>query len=677
MAGMLSSDLAQQRQTRKFMPEIQALRAVAVGLVVAFHLYPGKWFTGGFVGVDVFFVISGYLITAHLLREADRTGTVNLPSFYARRVRRLLPASLLVLFLTFIVSIFLLPARYLLTSAREVIASTFYVENLWLASKAVTYSASNDVASPVQHYWSLSAEEQFYFIWPALILLGLWLGRRFLKGHTIRTVAGVLVVVFTASLVHSLILTAQDPAAAYFVTTTRVWQFATGALTAFLLRRWAPTPGFAVALRWLGLAAVVWVSIVISQATPFPGWWAIPPTLGTAMVIVAGDTGPRDPLSFLANLRPVQWFGDVSYAVYLWHWPLIVFTPYLTGDSLRWFHKVVILVATGVLAHFTRLWVEQPGQNNNWLKASNLRTFVAMLVAMAVIAGSAFAFISYTQAAQQRRVEQTLAELNSNPCLGAGAVLNAADCPDAFATPPLGEVTEADAPWGETCEGDPRQCWQGPRPERVLALVGDSHAESLFYAIKPLADAHGWGVVIIFEGGCPPNYYPSNSFNGEPRWGGRCSEFAERATETLRQIEPDLIVTTAYTGSGFDDPAAAIAGYQQVFADWLTLAPVTVIRDYPTTMGEMMPDCLARNRGDATACAHDRAEALGVDLQYEAAMTSSHPGVTGIDLTDFYCDDARCYAVVGQLPVYFDSDHITKPFAQTLSVALASQLVLD
>jgi hypothetical protein len=240
-----------ERAGRSFMPEIQVLRAVAVMVVVLYHFWPGT-VTGGYVGVDAFFVISGYLITSHLLREVDRTGTVRLWAFYARRARRLLPASLFVLLFVAVGTFLLLPTDLWASTAHELAASGFYVQNLWLASKAVTYSASNDVASPVTHYWSLSAEEQFYLVWPALIIISCLAARRWLHGRTTTTVGFTLLAVTAGSFVFSVWATQAHGAAAYFITPTRAWEFGTGALVVLLMRRWVPPLGVAVLLRWGG-----------------------------------------------------------------------------------------------------------------------------------------------------------------------------------------------------------------------------------------------------------------------------------------------------------------------------------------------------------------------------------------------------------------------------------------
>src|ERR1035437_10549809 len=250
-----------ERASRKFLPEIQVLRAVAVMLVVIYHYWPGT-FTGGYVGVDAFFVISGYLITSHLFREADRTGTVKLAAFYARRARRLLPASILVLLFVVVGTFLLLPTDLWTSTAHEVTASGFYVQNLWLASQAVTYSASNDIASPVTHYCSLSAEEQFYLVWPGLIIISCVVARRWLRGHTTMAIGLTLLAVTVGSFACSVWATRAYPSAAYFITPPRAWEFGAGALVVLLMRKWAPPLAFARVLRWLGiiglLAAALW-----------------------------------------------------------------------------------------------------------------------------------------------------------------------------------------------------------------------------------------------------------------------------------------------------------------------------------------------------------------------------------------------------------------------------------
>ena len=661
------------------MPEIQGLRALAVGLVVLFHLWPLR-LPGGYVGVDVFFVISGFLITSHLLRELDRSGSIRLGSFYARRARRLLPASLLVLGASAIASVLVLPPQLGRAALREVTASTFYVENLWLTSKAVTYSASNDTASPVQHYWSLSTEEQFYALWPALILVAVWVGtrvvkrpRRSLAASPARASALVaLSLVAFASLTHSIVLTATDPAAAYFVTTTRAWEFAAGALTSFLVARWVPRGRLAAGLRWSGFVAIVATAFTISQATPFPGAVALAPVLGTVAIILAGETFSQDPLLRVSDLRPIQWLGDVSYAVYLWHWPLIALGPFVVGRDLTWIDKSVILLITGALAHLTRKFVEQPFISGfDRFVGTPLRTLTATLVAMAVIAGSSLGAGAWMDHTERIRLEERIAALASDPCLGAGAALDPGKCGDPFAPPLRGPVSEADSPWAMP-HCDP-ECWNGQRPAKVMAVVGDSHAQTLYHALAPMAELDGYGLAFFLKGGCPFNLEGSDRWQGNQRPAAVCGDWSREALDGIRALQPDVVVTMSYVGSTWSDSTKAEAGFARTWDELGPSVPVVVLRDYPTTGGRWSPECLAQNPHNEGACAVLQPTATPPDAAFESAKKL---GQGHVDLSDIFCDAERCYPVVGSLPVYWDSDHITGTFARSLAPVLATHLDL-
>lgn len=310
-----------------FRKDIQALRAFAVLAVVLNHLWPLR-LTGGFIGVDIFFVISGFLISSHLLKNTLETGTVNLWQFYSRRIRRLLPAAFTVAAVSYLAVWWLLPLHLQPRNYWELFASTAYAENLYLFSQAVDYHAANQTATVAQHYWSLSVEEQFYFIWPLLLILIAALSKT-----NRRRVSVIFISVFTLGFfVFSLWFSHFSPHQAYFFTPVRFWEFGLGALVAIAtpaLRK--PVVG---KLNWLRtlLAASAWFLLLLSAwlITPtylFPGWIALIPTLATATIIAVGTSGALPLLRFFTDFKPVQIIGDASYSIYLWHWPLIIITP--------------------------------------------------------------------------------------------------------------------------------------------------------------------------------------------------------------------------------------------------------------------------------------------------------------------------------------------------------------
>ena len=669
-----------ERANRQFLPEIQVLRAVAVMLVVLYHYWPHR-LTGGYVGVDAFFVISGYLITSHLLREVDRTGTVRLWAFYARRARRLLPASIFVLVFVAVGTFLLLPTDLWTSTAHEVTASGFYVQNLWLASKAVTYSASNDVASPVQHYWSLSAEEQFYLVWPGLIIISCVVARRWLRSHTTTTVGCTLLLVTLGSFAVSVWATQTHRAAAYFITPTRAWEFGAGALVVLLMRKWAPPLVLARLLRWLGMVGLLSSGWFFSDVTPFPGYAAALPVIATAAIIVAGDTGRADPSDLVFRLRPVQWLGDVSYSVYLWHWPLFVFAPYLLRHNLRSRELVVLILLCLVVSGLSRRFVEDASRFWPRLSRTPRATLLAAGAGMLVIA-----LVSATQVyavgVHDRQTAALLADVSGKPCFGAPAMENRPKCPEALTALPLAAITKADAPWApqQGCRGtgsDPSvlTCYWGTgKPRRVVALIGDSHAEHWRSTLHRIAKAKNWQIIEMYAGGCPATYARSVSFERRSRDGDVCLKWTAKATAKLKALAPDDIITTAYVQQDVFDPVGSgPAGFEKVWLQWRAFTRVTVLRDIPTTAGHNGPQCLAISAGKPLTCANPRSKVLIDDDMMRAARSMRHE-VNLVDLSDYFCDARRCYAVIGGASVYYDYDHMSMQFAATLAPALLRRL---
>ena len=392
------SPVGAQRKAADFRPDIQGLRALAVSLVLLFHLWPNR-LGGGYIGVDIFFAISGFLITSHLVAHPPRNAR-GLAEFWGRRIRRLLPASLLVLFSTIVVSRLIAPETQWANTARDVRAATLYALNWRLAGNSVDYLASENASSPVQHFWSLSVEEQFYLIWPILILgLMLWALRS--QRDQLRTAFAGLAVVVAASLAYSIYETANDPPLAYFVTPTRIWE--------------------------LGIDGILYAAFFYTGATPFPGWQAAIPVLGCALLIGIGP-GVRPLLTdrILAN-RPAQWLGDISYSVYLWHWPMIVILPAVSGDHLGLLDKVVIIAASLLLAALTKAHVEDRFRRQ---RSKSLKpTFAFAALGMAVLVGLSVlqtVEVDRRQVAAQTELGRALS--GNQSCFGANALAPGANC---------------------------------------------------------------------------------------------------------------------------------------------------------------------------------------------------------------------------------------------------------
>jgi peptidoglycan/LPS O-acetylase OafA/YrhL len=330
--------------------DLQALRALAVIAVVLNHSWPGLA-PGGFLGVDIFFVVSGYLITRHLAGEYVREKRIRLGRFYLRRARRLLPAATVVLVAVSIMTLIVIPVQQWEAFFRQILASTFYVQNWAL----VVPTAGPDVDTAVRHFWSLSVEEQFYLAWPLLVIAGATVATRMARPPraVLAIISGAIVV---ASLAFWIVTSASDYQLAYFNTFARAWEFAAGGLLALL-------PSVVVRGRaadvtfWAGLGAVVGPIALFADN---PGAWSVIPVVGTIAIIVACNEGLPRSAAALVGLRPVQWLGDTSYALYLWHWPVLLFAPYITGvPSPTWF-MVILLGLAVVLSWATTRFVEGP-----------------------------------------------------------------------------------------------------------------------------------------------------------------------------------------------------------------------------------------------------------------------------------------------------------------------------
>ncbi len=685
--------------------DIQALRAIAVGLVVAYHFFPGL-VPGGFVGVDVFFVISGFLITSHLLNRPPRRAR-DLAEFWGRRIRRLLPASFVVLAVTLAATLLVAPQTVWENTAKQVAASALYVENWFLAGEAVDYLAADNAASPVQHFWSLSVEEQFYLVWPILVLAAAWVAIR--RGVGVRSaVATAIAIVIAGSFAVSVTLSVTDPAAAYFVSWTRAWELALGGLAACLFpgvqRALGDRSAVRTAAAWTGLAAIVFAAFAFSGALPFPGWIAAIPVVGTAIVLVAAvSPGRFSPLGAM-SWRPAQFLGDTSYSVYLWHWPLVVLVPYALSRPLTWGEKGIAIAATLVLAWATKVWVEDRFRGRRPLGAPLRRSFAFMIVGMVVIAGAAGA-VAYGVGAGQRaveaEVEQKLTELferqHTSPsddsaapasCFAADALVHAECDPhgDELVTDPVFAAADKPAPYDDGCWilgslADQKTCHYGsdlPGAKRV-ALVGNSHAGHWLPALQVLAAEHGWSITTYLISICYTVDVPID-FDSEGK-SRNCSAWNDRVIDEVANEKYDLVVMSNYTANplaGMDMAAtmpAAERAYGRVIDGWADAGvPVLVLRDTPYAKDlENVPDCVAAHLDDLSACDGTRSRLQPDPLAAAAERRTGDPRIGLVDLTDRMCRGDVCYSVAGGVIVYFDRGHLTATFSQSLSPLIAPE----
>ncbi|CAN5211866.1 acyltransferase family protein [soil metagenome] len=687
-----------------FRPDVQALRALAVSLVVVYHLWPNR-VPGGYVGVDVFFVISGFLITSHLVGELARTGTISLPSFWARRIRRLLPASLTVLAAALGAALIWVPDSLLQQNLREIGASAVYVVNWTLAADAVNYLSAENLPSLVQHYWSLSVEEQFYLAWPVLIVLSAEVvgfvarrtGRERPAGARV-AIFWVLAVVFAASLAYSIFLTHASQAAAYFNTFARAWEFAAGGLAATILlawpklghlvpARWAPAVGEAA--TWLGIALIAFSALRFSDGSAFPGYIALLPVAGAVLVLAGGGIASRRwPAARVAGLWPIQRIGDLSYGIYLWHWPLIALYPFVFGTPFGSLGAAVMVFLSVGLAALSKYFIEDPVRTGGWWRARRWRAFALAGAGAALLIGVGSvqsASIDVRKAEASVRAQEQLD--SGAPCFGARAMDPAASCPGrtvlSASTDLAFAATDLDHDWCAAKPGDDwKTCEYGDTtsPSRTIALVGDSHAAAMVPAFQELATERGWRLITYLQEGCPGVSVSRIEFPGRPLdEQDSCAAWTTRVFDELTaRTDIDGVVFVNFSDRS-SDPVIPYAGRvhaADLAAEWNRISAsgkrVVLVRDIPDTHMTNIPACLALSFVKSAPCAFPRGEAV-VDSQVIDAVSLAD-NARLVDMSDFFCDATLCYAVMGDVVVYADDNHISGTYAKTLAPYLGKEL---
>ena len=672
-----------------YRPDIEGLRAVAILLVLIYHAGL-PFFPGGFVGVDVFFVISGFLITGLLIRELESTGRISLPRFYARRAKRLLPATGVVLITTAILTWWSTSVVEWRTFGLDIIGSALYVVNWVLAGRAVDYLAEDVGASPVQHFWSLAVEEQFYIVWPLLlVLVGWWITRR--QSARLRTMMlGAILLVVIPSLLWSIHLTGANPERAFFVTTTRLWEMGIGALVAIGSLHWSRLPRWsAIALGWAGLIAVILSGLLITAETAWPGYAALLPTLGTAAVIIAGYTsGSAGPAGILAR-RPAVWVGGLSYSLYLWHWPLLVAAAAYWG-GLSPLRGAVIAIGSVIPAYLSYRFVENPIRFSRHLDSNRLSLSIgANFSAIGVVAGLVLMLAVPTGAGPGPRDASGAAAITENTDEdearpGSVESLSLIDSFVPAATEATQDVPDA---YEDECQVDqvspvPVRCEYGdPDGDATIVVVGDSKILQWQSPLDDLAQEHGWHVISYTKSACA--FSSGLQVAGGERYTS-CAEWNDRMMEIIIDLRPDLVLTTNRVNAVLADEndigsrsteamTAALVDQWQELSDHDI--PVVGMLDNPTPNLSVY-ECVAEHLDDLAACTFDKQQGIADSSapQYEQAAEQV-PGTRLIDVRDAICPEETCVPVIGNTLVYRQTSHITDTYARSLKADLAAELV--
>jgi peptidoglycan/LPS O-acetylase OafA/YrhL len=643
-----------------FRADIEGLRGVAILLVVAYHAgIPG--FSGGYIGVDVFFVLSGYLITWLVVQEIERTGRLNLMQFYARRARRLLPAAAVVLLVTALCAALVYSPVEQRELAKSALTTAAYASNLWFARAATDYLAADIASNPLLHTWSLSVEEQFYFVWPTLLLLAFGLYRAGNGGVAAgrRTAIWTIAVLALISLLLCVGLTQVRQPWAFFSSPARAWEFCLGGLGLLLFVPLRPV--WNTVLGWLGFAAIVGSAVLLQRTTLFPGIVAAIPVLGTVLVLRAGTTdSPYGPAKFLASpfLRP---FGRLSYSWYLWHWPVLVLVVATIGP-LSLTGRLACLAASLLLAQFCYRYVEHPVRHSQLLVR---RPATAVWMAVAITAWGVGGALMWRSLLADEA--QSPAQIRFTAAKG-DLPRTWPECMPGFFTIDVKECTFGDA-----------------KARRTVVLFGDSHAAQWIPALEKFALEGNWRVLTLLKAACPAANVQFVYSEVRRRY-VECETWRDLALQRIREIAPDAVIVASAQAYAWPSAAPSVSAEAWLNGTRHTLelldqlgVPVVHLRDTPAP-GFNVPDCLARaawreHWHRRSSCGFPRSGGMSNEVRVlEQRAGEGLKNVRYADLTEYICPGVQCNVERGETVMYADTNHLTASFTRMLAPALAQFL---
>ena len=609
--------------------QIQALRALAATLVVFFH---AKLSPGGFIGVDIFYVISGYLITGLIIKEIELTSSFGFKAFYLRRAKRLLPASLGILAATALLSWVVLPATVRADLGKDIFAATVYVSNYLFAFWQNDYQNLNATPSPVIHYWSLAVEEQFYIFWP-IVIFALWrYGKR-------RAVLVGVCAITVLSFIFSLFLTAYSPIWAFYSLPTRAWELGLGALILFIPKKITEKRTVVKALTvWFALLLLVYGALSFSDRTPFPGTSALVPTIAAALAIAFIASWPPV-LNDISQLRVVQWLGEISYPFYLWHWPILVLPSTRFGRPLTLIERALLIALTALAADLTHRFIEKPISRT---KPSQAQIFKLSIVGTSICAALSVAILasSSNEITLSNGRSVSIAEVMQKPKVYLD------DC----------HVNNGETKSGECTYGDTGS-------SRTIVLYGDSHAAQWFPALEKIATDNGIKLVSLTKSACPAPEVKKVEIGAYKN--ADCFKWRENSLKRIAALKPEAVILSGF--EHFDVPKQFASrqtwwseGQKIAFSHLRGLSPKLIyIVDTPHPARDI-PNCLAS--GGGSKCDEN-----------EVSTAKVAGGFTVLNPTPWLCD-INCPAIVDGVVAYRDASHISVAMSRALAPRLEQYL---
>lgn len=640
-------------------PEIQALRGIAALLVAVYHIWLGR--VSG--GVDVFFVVSGFLITHSLVNRWTRDGAVRPVDFLRDLYARLAPAALLVIAATVVGCVLFLPQADSPFNINEAVSATFFVNNWHLALNAVDYLNRTSDPRPFQHFWALSVQWQFYLLWAALF----WVLSRFAAADSRKMLSVTIGALFVASFGISVLHTALDQPFAYFSTATRIWEFSAGALLALHRPHFPLAVPLRLGLGWAGLALIVACGTILPVSTSFPGYAALVPVCAALLILQFGSEPHPASVSRLLTWRPLVAFGNISYPFYLWHWPLLVlWLTYSLESHASLPEGLVILAAALLLSIATRSLLR-----GDWSGAMRLQTVRVGAVLTCATLVACIAWRTEVAVAKSTQLSAPLPAIQTHP--GALAI----DRPVAPRPPFPGSFrvrSEFSAAYTDGCNQTTTgsaviACIYGdPHGRLTIAAVGNSHITHWLPALDLVAKERGWRVVLITKDDCQLHVRPVQS-NSEADQS--CDRWNSDLPRTVRLLRPDylFVAATRHLGDMEYFPSDYLAAWRRLEPRMTRIIAVRSTPRFPFDV----PNCIDLHGADSPKCRAPRAVALGHSVG-DPASEVARTGARYLDLTRYFCDERECFPTAGNIVIYRDHDHLTSSYMRTMQFPLAAAL---
>lgn len=657
---------------RKYLPEVQGLRAIAVLMVVAYHV----WFDRISGGVDIFLLISAFLMTGQFTRKLESGRALELPKYWAHLFKRLLPLIAVTLLVVLSAARLLLPNITWAEIYRQTWASLFYYQNWLLAAESVDYyAADHSLASPLQHFWSLSMQGQIFILWPLIFALSA-LAARIWHVRIRQLLICVFGTILVTSLSFSIITTQSQQEFAYFDTRARLWEFALGSLLALTLPYLRFGQPFRILMGWVGVIAMLSCGLILQVGQQFPGYMALWPTLAAAFIIIAGFTDSPYGADRFLSWKPLVKLGDSSYALYLFHWPfLVIFLVVSDLQQADLFSGTIIIVISMVAAAAATKYIDSPLRQNKWIDRKRHRTVVVIAISVLLVAAPLTGFQLQAAAQEQRLLASADKNNPGAAALRSGFVDNSEA--GAAILPTMESLNKQWVHLESTCTGrfapaDPRvekTCQQSNVPGTVaktIVILGDSHAQQWMGALVPVAQKHNWQLVSVLKGGCT-----FGAAVPDDKQSRECDSYQEAATAYALKIHPDAVVTVS-TISAVDSSAESV---RSTFTDAIETftnvgTEVVGIRDN-ARFKLNKATCVAKNGPEA--CSFEQSSNFAP--QDPAAGLDKDKGVYLLDFTDRFCSRGGCPAVIGNVLVYLDANHITGDYSRSMSPDFEQRLL--